>query len=77
MLKWIWSMPELPKRRPWVIWSAQAYFKMLRNYSKDPEIASNFTGSLVCPERTWFFLLQFILLLIILQYLLDYISFVS
>jgi hypothetical protein len=48
-------MPQSPKREPWVIWGAQAYFQRLRNYSKDPETASNFIGSLVCPERTFFF----------------------
>lgn len=35
---------------------AKAYFQILRNVSKGPEFASNFTGSRVFRESTWFLL---------------------
>ena len=54
------------KAGSWAIGGAQAYFQSLRNYSKGPEIASNVTGSLVCPENTWFIL--FVSVHIIINY---------
>jgi hypothetical protein len=58
-------MPHSPKREPRAIAGAQAYFQRLQNYSTGPEIARNFTGSLVCPESIWFILLASGLIIII------------